>query len=480
MKKWGKKKVSILLLVVGILMYFIIGAIGPFLMPKKVSEEYIENFNTEEFYGSSNSVDRAMILETNQSAWDERLRMMNKAKEQIILSTFDMRDGESTKDILSVILAKANEGVQVKILVDGFNGPMRMSSNPLFHAISSHPNIEVKMYNPVNILLPWKTQGRMHDKYIIVDDLGYILGGRNSFDYFIGEFEAKSKSFDREVLVYNDVNGEKDTKESSLFQLKEYFNKVWESDESKMFFDSESLVEKEKVKDKVEFLEERYVYLKEEWPKLFEEFSYESVTVPTNKITLLSNDIHVYGKEPKVFYSLVQLMKGAKEQVVVHSPYAVFDDYMLELLQQVGSCVEDFQMVINSVENGDNFFASSDYLRNKKKIIETGAKLFEYDGGTSYHAKSLTIDDNISIVGSFNFDLRSTYVDTELMLVVNSEELTSQLRSYMEGYEKDCRRVIDEKNYEAPEHLKVAKVNSIKRFLWWFVGLVMQPFRILV
>ena len=479
MKKWGKKKISILI-VVYILMYFIIGAMGPFFIPKKVSEEYINNFNTEDFYGSSNSVDRAMILETNQSAWDERLRMLDKAKERIILSTFDMRDGESTKDILSVILAKANEGVQVKILVDGFNGPLRMSNNPLFHAISSHPNIEVKMYNPVNILLPWKTQGRMHDKYIIVDDLGYILGGRNSFDYFIGEFEAKSKSFDREVLVYNGANGDKDAKESSLFQLEEYFNRVWDSDESKMFFDSESLAEKEKVKDKVGFLKERYTYLKEEWPKLFEEYSYESTTVPTKKITLLSNDIHVYGKEPKVFYSLVQLMKDAKKQVVVHSPYAVFDDYMLELLQQVGSSVEDFQMVINSVENGDNFFASSDYLRNKKKIIETGAELFEYDGGTSYHAKSLTIDDNISVVGSFNFDLRSTYVDTELMLVVNSEELTSQLRSYMEGYEKDCRRVIDEKNYEVPEHLEIAKVEPVKRFLWWFVGLVMQPFRILV
>lgn len=479
MKKWGKKKISILI-VAGILMYFIIGAIGPFLITKKVSKEYVDNFKTEKFYDNDISVDRAMILETNQSAWDERLRMLDKAKERIILSTFDMRDGESTKDILAVILAKAEEGVKVKILVDGFNGPMRMNKNPLFHAVSSHPNIEIKMYNPINILLPWKTQGRMHDKYIIVDDIGYILGGRNTFDYFIGEFKAKSKSFDREVLVYNTAHGQGKANESSLFQLDEYFNKVWKSDESELFFDSENLIEKEEVRAKAEFLNERYTYLKEEWPSLFNEYAYEEYTVPTNKITLLSNDIHVYGKEPKVFYSLVQLMKDANEQVVVHSPYAVFDKYMLQSLQEVGSNVENFQIVINSVENGDNFFASSDYLRNKKKIIETGAKMFEYDGGTSYHAKSLTIDDNISIVGSFNFDLRSTYVDTELMLVINSKELTSHLRSLMEGYEKDCRKVIDEKNYEVPEHLEVAKVNPIKRFLWWFVGLVMQPFRVLV
>lgn len=479
MKKFVNKK-KIILILIFILGYFAIGAIGPFIGTKKVSDEYVQSFNKDDFYGDEVSVDRAMILETNQSAWDERLRLLDRATDTIILSTFDMRDGESTKDILSVILAKADEGVQVKILVDGFNGPMRMNKNPLFHALSSHPNIEIKIYNPLNVLLPWKTQGRMHDKYIIVDDIGYILGGRNTFDYFIGEFKAKSKSFDREVLVYNGAHGSENSRESSLFQLKEYFDEVWNCDESKLFFDSEKLIEKAEVREKGEFLKERYKYLKEEWPKLFVEYSYEEHTVPTNKITLLANDIHVYGKEPKVFYSLVQLMKGAEEQAIVHSPYAVFDSYMLESLQEVASNVEDFRMVINSVENGDNFFASSDYLRNKKKIIETGAKLYEYDGGTSYHAKSLTIDDDISVVGSYNFDLRSTYVNTELVLVINSQELTSELRDYMEGFEKDCRKVIDEENYQVPDHLQVAEVNPIKKFLWWFVGLVMQPFRVLV
>lgn len=479
MKRWGKKKITIIT-VISVILYFIIGIIAPFLITKEVDNEFADSVKSEMFYSDDISVDRAMILETNQSAWDERLRMLDKAKEEIILSTFDMRDGESTKDILSVILAKANEGVKVKILVDGCNGAMRMNSNSIFKAVSSHPNIEIKMYNNINPLLPWKSQGRLHDKYVIVDDIGYILGGRNTFDYFIGEFKARSKSFDREILVYNNGNGKDETEESSLFQLKNYFNSVWESEESKLFFDDEELIEKESIKEKAEFLNARYKSLKEDWPNLFDEYSYEDHTVPTNKITLLSNDIHVYGKEPKVFYSLVQLMKGAEKQVVIHSPYAVFNDYMLNSLKEVGNTVDDFQLVINSVENGDNFFASSDYLRNKKKIIETGADIYEYDGGTSYHAKSLTIDDNMSIVGSFNFDLRSTYVDTELMLVVNSEELTSQLKSYMDGYEKDCRKVIDEKNYEVPEHLTVAKVGPVQKFLWWIVGLIMQPFRVLV
>ena len=51
--------------------------------------------------------------------------------------------------------------------------------------------------------------------------------------------------------------------------------------------------------------------------------------------------------------------------------------------------------MINSVENGDNFVASSDYLRHKGDIIDTGVTLYEYDGGMSYHGKSMTIDGRI-------------------------------------------------------------------------------------
>ena len=50
---------------------------------------------------------------------------------------------------------------------DGFSGLIRMEPDPLFYAVSSHPNIRIKIYNPTNLLAPWKSQGRMHDKYVI-------------------------------------------------------------------------------------------------------------------------------------------------------------------------------------------------------------------------------------------------------------------------------------------------------------------------
>ena len=42
----------------------------------------------------------------------------------------------------------------------------------------------------------------MHDKYLIVDDSLYLMGGRNVYDYFLGDQEGH-KNYDRDVLVYN-------------------------------------------------------------------------------------------------------------------------------------------------------------------------------------------------------------------------------------------------------------------------------------
>ena len=77
-----------------------------------------------------------------------------------------------------------------------------MEGKPLFYALSSHPNVGIRIYNPIQPWFPGYYLGRMHDKYVIVDDLAYILGGRNTFDYFIGDYETDDKSFDREMLIY--------------------------------------------------------------------------------------------------------------------------------------------------------------------------------------------------------------------------------------------------------------------------------------
>ena len=476
MKKWPRRLALILIPL--LLIYLIAGAVIPFARYLPVSEATQEQIADTEFYQGTPGKEKVMLLETNQSAWDERMRMMQLAEKEIIFSTFDIRDGESARDVMAVLLKKADEGVKVRMLVDGFSGLIRMEGRKVFYAVSSHPNIEIRIYNPMNLLTPWKTQGRMHDKYLIVDDDVFILGGRNTFDYFIGSYPTDDRSYDREVLVYNTEPGNPDT---SLKELEAYFEGVWNLDVCKPFHDNEKLAEKKKVKEERELLTERYHNLKAEYPELFDgSWDYEAHTYEAGRISLLSNPTHIYGKEPVLFYELIQLMSQAEERVIFQSPYVVCNSWMYEELERIAKKVPDTRILLNSVENGDNFVASSDYLRHKDEVVATGIQLYEYDGGTSNHGKSVLIDQDLSVVGSYNLDLRSTYLDTELMLVVQSEELNQELEGYLTAMQESSRKVIDADTYEIPEGLEVQTAPVSKRIAWAVFGFILQPFRCLV
>ena len=129
-----------------------------------------------------------MIIEKNPEALLQRVRLIQNAKEEIILSTFAFQSDESGKLILGALHDAADRGVHIRPLVDGMESWIDMEGNPYFYGLSSHENVEIKLYNKANPLKPWKMMGRMHDKYLIADGKTYILGGRNTYNYFLGDF----------------------------------------------------------------------------------------------------------------------------------------------------------------------------------------------------------------------------------------------------------------------------------------------------
>lgn len=462
----------ILFILAVFIIYLLLGAFIPFVRTPKISDAEGLKIRAEEMQYNIKSPDRAAILETNISALNERIRLMNQAEEEIIIATYDLRDGESTRDLFSVALKRADEGVKVRMLADGVSGFMRMKGNDLFYAMAAHPNIEIRIYNMVNPLLPWKTMGRMHDKYIIADDKVYILGGRNMFDYFIGEYPTEHRSHDREALIYNSGKA----KESSMRQVRDYFEHIWGLDEVSVFGKKACKGDYTHIYDE---LNARYELLLSEKPELFLPFDYTAVTKPTQGVWLIANPTGLYAKEPIVFHQLHELMKLANKDIIIHSPYAVLNGYMRESIADIADKIP-VTLMVNAVENGDNLVASSDYTYRRGQITNTGINLLEYAGGESYHGKSIAIDDDLSIIGSFNMDLRSAYVDTELMLVIRSEFINRQLRDNMASFHVNCRKIINNDEIIVPDHLEIPEAPLWKRIVWHVLGLVLQPFRILI
>ena len=105
----------------------------------------------------------------------------------------------------------------------------------------------------------------MHDKYLIADGKRYILGGRNTYNYFLGDFPGH-KNYDRDVLVVCD----EPEKENSVNQLLEYFETIWEQEDSGYFHDNKKLANRKSVKNAVlELLKALKITLKNKTKKKF-------------------------------------------------------------------------------------------------------------------------------------------------------------------------------------------------------------------
>ena len=468
----AKKIVCLCLLLFGIeLLYLAIGALSPFAHYRSITKETVASFDAEHAFDACATGERVRLIEDNSDALRERIRLFLEAEEQIVISTFDVREGSAFRDMAAALLARADQGVSVKILLDGFNLELHMKDSALLSALNAHPNIDVRAYNELSVLTPWTSQGRMHDKYVIIDDFAYLIGGRNTFDYFLTDHA--DGSYDRELLVYETVPREN----HSCKELLSYFESVWNCDVT-VPLDSSASSEHSSV---LASLHERYGKMKQhEYADCFEPCDWVARTYETDGIILLSNPTHIYGKEPVLFYKLTEMMAEAKKCVRIHTPYAALNGYMLERLQMVSKHVPSVSMMLNGIENGDNVVASSDYLYNKDMVLDTGVRLLEYQGGTSYHAKTVLIDDDISIVGSFNFDLRSAYMDTELMLAVKCEALNRELSDLFDSYEASaCEQTADGGSI-IPPGVTVNELSLGEKILYQTIGLFLQPFRYLV
>jgi len=467
---------TILLLLFVLLAYTIIGGYMPFARMPALSRSWQVSIEDEvaRMSQDADTADRVAILETRSQALDERIRLINQAQEELVIVSYDCRDGESTRDIVCAAMARADAGVRVRMLVDGISGRLFLSGSELFHAFAAHENVEIRLYSPPTPFAPWKYMGRMHDKYVIADTKAFILGGRNMFDHFIGDYPSASGTYshDREALVYAN-----EAYNSSIHHIRVYFDILWKQEYIRPF-DVRPLNDDRRSAIYAE-MNARYEALKASKPDLFAPADYPAMTLPTRGVWLVSNPTNIDAKEPVVFETLCALMDTAREEITIHSPYCVLNDTMRARLAGIAGKVP-VTLMVNAVENGANMVASGDYLYHKDEVLSTGMQVLEYAGGDSYHGKSIAIDDDISVIGSYNLDLRSTFVDTELMLVIRGKEVNALLRGHMESLHRDCRRVIDARTAEVPEGLEIPPLSAWKRVALRVVGALMQPVRNLV
>lgn len=448
----------ILLLVV---VYFA-AVVLPCLRHKDVSAQYAAAYTEQDFCGTDEQAIRVLSVEDGTDALLLRFQLIEQAQSSIIYSTMDFRADESGTDVIACLLQAARRGVSVSLLVDGFGSYPSLQSTPL-RTLAAEPNVSVRIYNRLSPLHPTKLMMRLHDKYLLVDESTYLLGGRNTNDLFLGEAESR-KNLDKELLVFDD------REDGSAEQLLTYFETIWSLPETTQYTPGSKQTD-------AESLLTRYESLRAAHPAAFEPADLRTAALPAANVTLLSNPPEAESRSPELWYSLVQLMRSG-DAVLIQTPYLIADSRMLSDLADICSGA-DVTIVTNAVETGANAFGCADYLNRKDELLALGATLCESQSEQSNHSKCILIDDNLSIVGSFNLDMRSCYLDTELMLVVDSEALNQSLRQTAQTA-IDASRIVTAEGETVGDAFPDLPLPWSKKLLYGVLRVIIPPFRYLL
>ncbi|MEG1471378.1 MAG: phosphatidylserine/phosphatidylglycerophosphate/cardiolipin synthase family protein [Clostridia bacterium] len=374
----------------------------------------------------SGTADRATLVTTGEEALDVRLNLIANAKESLIVGTYLYGNDDSGRAIASALRAAADRGVRVRILTDGLVGGGNLFASSLGYALGAYPGIELRFYNPINPLAPWGLNARFHEKYVIADESLFVLGGRNISNEFLTPMSHPAYNYDLDVLIC----GSKAEKASAVTQLVQYFDHLWLTQcapqyQTIPFYASASTEALAKELDSL------YAALCQQHAQAMQPTDWAQKTIPIQGAVLLTNPINPCVKEPTVWAELMALSSNAKERVWVQNPYLVLNGQMKNDLSKLAALPTELIVLTNSKASGNNIVASSDALIHKGAIQKMDLSLYEFQGDRSMHTKTMLIDQDLSIFGSFNFDIRSAYLSTELMLVVKSEEVNQMLEDYM-------------------------------------------------
>jgi len=272
------------------LVYALIFSVSIFRVYEPIVNAETSEQSIDRFWGEESSGDDVVLLDDGHHAAIARINLIEQAKNSIQIAYYTVQKGVIADAIFSSIIGAADRGVEVEVLLDGIFHNLRGSMKDIVYAFTQHPNIELKYYEPLNLLTPWTWNNRLHDKLMIIDQEYAIIGGRNLADkYFIQE-KSEDAVKDRDVLIMNTNQQSSDI--SVIPQMKTYFAALWDHDFSKPAIKKLSKRQEQKGENHaIQLLADRN-QLAIDFPHMFnQEINWEELSIPTNKISFIHNPI---------------------------------------------------------------------------------------------------------------------------------------------------------------------------------------------
>jgi putative cardiolipin synthase len=361
-------------------------------------------------------------------------------------------EADATGRILAERLVRAaDRGVRVRILVDDINLSGR---DERIASLDAHPNIEIRIFNPFAnrkfraldfVVDLARVNHRMHNKMMILDNALTLVGGRNVGAHY---FQAHTESNFRDLDIVGAGPIVRDT--SEVFDR--FWNGPWSVPVAQLVkkaFGQEQLVAA--VADMRRQIEEdNYPFpldidtaeLLDDLENIFDDL----IWAPGQIVWEDPTSIYEGVKSGRMNAALLERLQTLESELLIESAYFVPQESGVAVVRSLTERGVRVRVLTNSLVANDVLAAHAGYSKYRKSLLEAGAELYElrpYPGPvdqkivsakskSGLHTKSIVFDRKHVFIGSFNLDPRSSMINTEAGIYVESAELASQVIDYMD------------------------------------------------
>lgn len=321
------------------------------------------------------------LLQNGENFFPLLIEEMWKARNHIHIQSYIYDNDEIGNKLKEVMIAKAKEGVEVRLIYDDF-GSMQIRRTLVKELIES--GVQAFPFNRIRIIqLANRLNYRNHRKIVVIDGTTSFVGGINVSDKYING-EGKLYWRDTHLMIRG----------FSSMILQQIFLADWN-------FCADDTIS----------VSRRYFPLE------------ESVPYPAPKLVQITAS-GPDSDRPNILYAVLQAVSKARKEILITTPYYIPDSSLQEALIIAALSSVDVKLLVPA--EADSFLvtlASQSYF---EELLAAGVKIYLYRKGF-IHAKTFVVDRQVASVGTANLDARSFDLNFEVAAFIYDQEVAGEL-----------------------------------------------------
>lgn len=388
------------------------------------------------------------LLPDNSDSFLWRLMLIDAAQQSLDLQYFLWDDDYAGRLLLQRVLAAADRGVRVRLLLDDIMLPL---SHKTTAALDQHENISVRIYNPVvnrrtltgtafrYAMNQPRLNHRMHNKLFLVDGLISIVGSRNIGNNYFGLNQGYNFR-DLDVVAVGSVI------EDMMYSFDHYWNSRYAVESSQLYRSSRSRHLTNLRSQYDNYIEHHSLTSSIKLPESPRQWLHESSYIFHSAEAQYIYDHPADRTSRHVFDALLPFLKTVENTLTIVTPYFLPNDRKQEFLRSILRDDITIELLVPSLASINHTIVHSHYSPMRNALLDMGVNIYEYQHqptglGREYadspyveadfismHMKALVVDNNKAYIGSLNLNHRSLYTDTENGLLLTSVAAVGDVR----------------------------------------------------